>query len=257
VKEFLEEFAGPQQQYEWGQQLSMLKQLPGESIAKFNATWTDLSSRSDPGARAYQPGKVNEYLSAILPELQFHVRLRAPRNIKEAMEYARNAETAIRSTGRTVGVKMAQTETRDALKEEIAEIKALFTQRTETRTCNLCNKVGHIAVNCKTRTINQEKQRQGVCFNCNKPGHMKKDCKEKKKFYCTNCRKEGHTNDRCWKKNQDNRQSFDQNKVYDTKRKIINGKPMKVFYVEEELDAADKLALAVEQLNNNIKNLKV
>ena len=85
---------------------------------------------------------------------------------------------------------------------------------------------------------------------------MKKDCKEKKKLYCTNCRKEGHTNDRCWKKNQDTRQPFDRNRIYDTKRKIIDGKPMKVFYVEEELDAADKLALAVEQLNNNIKNLK-
>jgi hypothetical protein len=85
---------------------------------------------------------------------------------------------------------------------------------------------------------------------------MKRDCKEKKKPYCTNCRKEGHTNDRCWKKNQDNRQSFDRNKVYETKRKIVNGKPMKVFYVEEELDTTDQLTIAVEQLNKNIKNLK-
>ena len=95
---------------------------------------------------------------------------------------------------------------------------------------------------------------------------MKKDCTEKKRNSCTYCRKDGHTYEMCWKRqntntnNQQQKYPFNQNKVYEEKRKMINGRPMKVFYVEEEeeLDSNEKLARTIEQLNKNLeKNLKV
>jgi hypothetical protein len=194
VKEFLEEFAGPQQQYEWGQQLSMLKQFPGESVAKFNLKWKDLSGRTDPGGKQYMPGKINSYLESILPSLQFQVRLRGPKTLDEAMEIARNAEMAYNSTGNQQLVNYTGHQLNDSeLSKSIKRMEVLLTQQYEKKTevCNLCNRPGHYAVNCRTRTINQERKRQGVCFNCNKPGHMKKDCTEKKRISCSYCRKEG------------------------------------------------------------------
>jgi hypothetical protein len=92
---------------------------------------------------------------------------------------------------------------------------------------------------------------------------MKKDCTEKKRISCSYCRKEGHTYESCWKRqnrnNQQQKYPFNQNKIYEEKKKIINGRPMKVFYVEEdELDPNEKLARTIEQLNKNLeKNLKV
>src|SRR5207302_8546007 len=116
--------------------------------------------------------------------------------------------------------------------------------------CNLCNQLGHRAENCRTRTINQEKKRQGVCFNCGKEGHMRKDCREpQKRTTCTYCGKTGHKIENCWKKqgrtgnsNNQQRQPFNNQNVIKQERKIVNGKPVKVYMVEEdrELDTHER-----------------
>ena len=269
VKEFLERFAGLPQQYQWGQQLSELRQLPGESTIKFNAKWRDLSTRADPMGRGYEPGKIKDYVNALLPELRFHVRVRGPKTIKEAMEAARNAEIAYGETGVKVNVARKQV-VQPEVDERITRIEALLTQQYTNKNirCNLCNQLGHKAENCRTRTMNQERKRQGVCFNCGKEGHMRRDCREpQKKTTCTYCGRTGHKIENCWKKqgrtgnnNNQQRQPFNNQNVIRQERRIVNGKPVRVYTVEEdrELDTNEKLTMTIEQLNKNLeKNLKL
>jgi hypothetical protein len=112
VSLFLSEFAGEQQQYEWGQELSTLKQTT-ESIAEFNKKWKSLDARADPGNRGYPAGKVKNYLDSIRPELQFQVRLQGPKSVQEAMEAARNAKIAYKSIGNPILANFMKQQTSD------------------------------------------------------------------------------------------------------------------------------------------------
>jgi hypothetical protein len=132
--------------------------------------------------------------------------------------------------------------------------------------------IGRVMLNLYNNALYvvMEKKRQGVCFNCNKPGHISKNCNEPRKpITCNTCGKKGHMAKQCWGKEYNNRNNssnnynnnnnrnnnnyrnnFDNNRNNNVRQgtsqmKNINGRPVRVFYVEED---------EIEEENNNDNN---
>jgi hypothetical protein len=118
--------------------------------------------------------------------------------------------------------------------------------------------MGHTAEYCRQRSINKEKMIQGTCFKCGKQGHIARNCTQQvaEKPKCTHCGKIGHTQNQCWQKN--GRPTNQNGNMQFQGKKIIGGKPVRVFYAEddEEPDTQLQLADAINQLTAKL-NLKV
>jgi hypothetical protein len=275
VVRFLDRFAGIENQYEWNRQLSERMQGPRESVRQFADSWKTLLRKADPCGTKNELTKVNDFARALRPELKYDTLINAPRTLNEAIRKAIWVESVRNSTGHGRTSQLYQIEEPNEVDERLKNLEQVITksyfQKMEEITCNLCNKKGHKAINCHTRTLNMERRKQGVCFNCNKQGHMMKDCNlPRRTIACENCGKPGHPASKCWggrnnnnsnnynnnynnrnysNNNSNNRNNQRSNVPQMQQIKNINGRPMRVFYVEEDEQEENN-----DNSNNNNQN---
>ena len=257
VYQFMCQFAGPEKQYEWNRLLRSLKQKAGVPVGVFANEWRKLHKRADPSGLTNEITKVNDFIGALRPDIRTNVTMQMPRTLNDAIAKAKAVEAAL-SLDEQGNVDREWEERLRNL--ELVTSKAFLTQPEQTQTriiCNLCNQPGHKAEFCRTRTMNLQKRLTGTCFNCNQQGHMAKQCPNKKIIKCFGCGKTGHTQNNCWQKNGTGPNNQNRNMQFQGKR-IINGKPVRVFYAEddEEADTQLQLAEAINQLTTKL-NLKV
>jgi hypothetical protein len=273
VVRFLDRFAGIENQYEWSRQLAERVQGPRESVRQFADAWKALLRKADPLGTKNELTKVNDFARALRPDLKYDTLIKAPKTLSDTIRQATWVETVRNSTVQGMNTQPYQIEEPTELNERIKNLEQVVTrsyfQKMEEITCNLCNRKGHKAITCPTRTINMERRKQGICFNCNKPGHMAKECNlPKRTTNCENCGKPGHPASRCWggrNNNNNGNNRYNNNNNYNNRNynnnnnnnrnnqrsnipqmqqiRNINGRPTRVFYVEEE-----------EQGENNTSN---
>lgn len=206
---FLEQFCGPDKQYEWNQQLRRLEQQPGERVSDYATKLTDLYFRADPQKKYPEYDMLNQFLKGLRRELRVQVRMMQPRNLQEAINKAKAAEMAY-SDNQPLAAYSLLGESNE-VKNELAEIKALLTLTDNKEVCSLCyGKYGrHDPKDCPNRSVNMAKRQnteQQKCFNCNQTGHFSKNCPNKRvqqqstALKCYNCGKEGHMSKNCQQK---------------------------------------------------------
>jgi len=89
--------------------------------------------------------------------------------------------------------------------------------KTTHKKCYKCNKVGHLAKFCKTKSVQSEK-RQVRYFKCNKNRHITKFCNENNENNtnerkCSICKKNNHIEKNCYFKNKRENKNEDGNKL--------------------------------------------
>jgi len=87
--------------------------------------------------------------------------------------------------------------------------------KTTQRKCTKCNKVGHFAKFCKSKTSSQDKK-PVKCFKCNKSGHIARACPENRQNAqdaCGICKKNNHKEKDCFYRNKKEGKKEDTEKI--------------------------------------------
>ena len=185
---FINQYCGPDKQYEWMIQIRQLKQAPGETVSSYATKLKDLYFRADPRKRYPEYDALNQFIEGLRPELRKQTRMALPSTLEEAINKAKAAELAYSDGGPLAAYSLASKD--NAVAQELRELKtmmatAYFTQAQDT--CDLCYKQGHKAADCPNRSMNRVNQpKQKSCYNCHQIGHFSKDCPKRNKCYICN-----------------------------------------------------------------------
>jgi hypothetical protein len=229
--------------------------------------------KADPFGMTNEIARVNEFVDSLDERIGTFVMMDTPSNLDDAIRRAKGVEAALLRKDNLANPRNQQTAiiVDPNLEERLKNLETIATQsyfQQSTITCNLCGRQGHKAVECRTRTINQEKNKQKICYNCNKPGHMSKECRQPRKpMTCYTCGQEGHMANKCWRNNNkpikiDSNQFKRNTGIQVLQRPQQQGqRPVRVYYTEEieeeeEIDPNQQLVNAVNKLTNKIQNLK-
>ena len=125
------------------------------------------------------------------------VRRANPRNEQALMEMATQAVAGERyayaggyseSTsldGLTTVIETAHRRNYPVRHDEVEpmEVDTIRDGGRETRKCYNCNRIGHLAKDCRKPKKKKEERSKNSrrCYNCNAPGHLAKDCRKPKK----------------------------------------------------------------------------
>ncbi len=257
---FINQYCGPDKQYEWMIQIRQLKQAPGETVSSYATKLKDLYFRADPRKRYPEYDALNQFIEGLRPELRKQTRMALPSTLEEAINKAKAAELAYSDGGPLAAYSLASKD--NAVAQELRELKtmmatAYFTQAQDT--CDLCYKQGHKAADCPNRSMNRVNQpKQKSCYNCHQIGHFSKDCPKRNKCYICN---KNHATIKC-PVIEGNKTA--QRIIYQKQQNKNNrNNTRKAFYTNEEEHpefketTRDPNAQFVETMTELLKNLKV
>ena len=208
---FLNQYCGPDKQYQWTRELRNLKQQPGETVDSYASKLNNLYFRADPAKNYPGYDKMNQFVEGLRKEIRMEVRKSNPSELRDAIRIAKNVEIAYSDGGPIGAYSLTQHDA--GIKQDLELIKVLLTKPETTEKCNLCYGGNHKTEDCPQRSINRSNLAtsnntgknqldKNTCYACNKPGHMKRNCPNT----CQNCGKVGHRAPDCRQRNNNNYQ---------------------------------------------------
>jgi len=234
VHRFKEKWCTTHQKSRWMNQLRNRIQRAGETVDEYWNAIVELYQRVDPDRHYPMEDRMQQFVNGLRDELREPVEISIPHNIEEALNRARAVESTFSKNAPLSAYSM--TRTNKVVDNELQDIKAVLTQLTqgfqqlatqqverkntysnnrqqETRTCNKCGRIGHIARNCRSGQSNNQRvntnnngnnrrpnnnnngRNNRNCFICNQPGHIAINCPQRNQQQSTG---NGNNNQNQW-----------------------------------------------------------
>jgi hypothetical protein len=205
---FKRKFCTSHQKSRWMNQLRNRIQKPGETVDEYWDALFSLYERVDPRHIYPAEDRLQQFLNGLRNEIREPVEMSIPNDLEEALYRARAVESTFsrnaplsaysfyqpaQNTGELQEVKTAITSLAQGFQQLVTNNRKgsnnnynRNNNRKETRTCNNCGKVGHIAVQCYSNRVNNSgnnnsgnNQGSKRCYTCNKFGHFSAQCPQK------------------------------------------------------------------------------
>lgn len=211
------------QKSRWMTQLRNRIQKPGETVDEYVEALLNLYKKVDPTHAYPAEDHLQQFINGLRDEIREPVEIAMPTDLDSAIERAIIVESTFSRNAPLSAYSLHHTST--MRNNELKDIKSVLTQltqgfqqlattqtnrgssnnnfRRETRTCNKCGKVGHLAFNCRSRpplNNNYNNRRpfnnnnSGNCYNCNRPGHIASNCPQQKQSNNFNNRNDSGSN---------------------------------------------------------------
>src|SRR6185369_11978826 len=96
---FINQYCGPEKQYQWTMELRKLKQQPGETVDSYASKLNNLYFRADPSKAYPKYDVMNQFIEGLRKEIRMEVRKSNPTELREAIRIAKNVEIAYSDGG--------------------------------------------------------------------------------------------------------------------------------------------------------------
>ena len=129
----------------------------------------------------------DHFVSALLDDqLKMQVKLRRPRNLREALNEAREISSIMNSSGTRNWNRRADYEKKreeNQLDKVLRKVRAMAKEPDNPISeivCFKCGKSGHYATSCfvAPSTVRKDTRPSMMCYRCRKPGHISRNCEE-------------------------------------------------------------------------------
>ena len=210
IHQFKKQYCSNFRKAQWKQTLRNHKQKPGETVESYTAKLYELWHRIDPEHKRDESDRIQEFMEGLRPEFIIHVQASMPDTVDKAVDKAKSVEIGLsmnmslsdyslnegylkKTNGGAIPLRHALAINDEPSVEQIIEDK--LQRGIDLLASKLLNQQSNGNNNPRPSS---NSNRDVTCFNCNKKGHMARDCRSK--TICRKCKREGHTERNCGKK---------------------------------------------------------
>lgn len=193
---FLEHYCPANYNIYLQEKISTQRQRYGEGVVSYVDRMTDLCARVVPPLKEDQV--IEKIVQGLDPRLAQMLSLFDFTSVSQLLRKAKKVETALKTgaLAEKAPVNMISSGNNVDLVKEINQLKSMMVSANKNRNsvgtnknfgftrrppkCYNCDRIGHVANECRSRKQNQE-PRQKKCNYCKKTGHLENDCFQKKR----------------------------------------------------------------------------
>src|SRR5947209_16300973 len=170
---FINQFCTKSRLADWQQELDLHRQGPTDSVEKYATRLQELMRRVDPERELPERNRISQFKRGLKPDIQFFITPARPRTLEDAIDTAKQYETAYKQRAMQ---PMEGLLGYDTPKNEVSELKNVIT--------NLQKQIQGLAAAKQREPVPKPAGNQRMynerppirCYNCNQLGHISANC---------------------------------------------------------------------------------